>query len=141
MNDLRFPDGVDPFTSKRMKKIRRESTDIENKLRSILDSLKIAYETQVNVENVKVDFLLKNERTVIFVNGCFWHGCPRCWTPPKKNRTFWVRKMKANKTRDEKKVKQLKAKGWNVVVIWGHELKNERAVRTTKLKLAKLFRK
>jgi DNA mismatch endonuclease (patch repair protein) len=59
---------------------------------------------------------------VIFVDGCFWHGCPKHATQPKNNRAFWRRKLEGNKTRDRVVTRTLRAQGWRVVRIWEHEL-------------------
>jgi DNA mismatch endonuclease (patch repair protein) len=64
---------------------------------------------------------------VIFVDGCFWHGCPKHATKPANNRAFWKKKLAGNKTRDEVVNRTLRRAGWRVLRIWEHELakKNE----------------
>ncbi len=80
-----------------------------------------------NVFRVRPDFVFRHSRLAIFVDGCFWHGCPKHGTKPKGNAAFWRRKLAANKDRDRLVSRILRAYGWQVVRIWEHELarKNE----------------
>ena len=71
---------------------------------------------------VRPDFVFRKQRTVIFVDGCFWHGCPKHATRPANNRVFWRRKLAGNKTRDRVVTRTLRAQGWRVLRIWEHEL-------------------
>lgn len=71
----------------------------------------------------------------MFVDGCFWHGCPRCYARPKSNRKFWDTKIAANRARDRKVNRTLRRDGWNVLRIWEHELtKNREARLVTRIK-------
>jgi DNA mismatch endonuclease (patch repair protein) len=76
---------------------------------------------------VKVDFVFRQVRLALFVDGCFWHGCPKHATKPKNNFAFWRRKLSANKVRDQIVARTLKRAGWRVLRVWEHELarKNE----------------
>lgn len=67
-------------------------------------------------------------KLAVFVDGCFWHGCPQHSKIPKANRPFWKRKLDNNRKRDRLITRTLKAKGWSVLRIWEHELakKNQR---------------
>jgi DNA mismatch endonuclease (patch repair protein) len=75
----------------------------------------------------KPDFIFAKFRVAVFVDGCFWHGCPKHGTKPKSNRAYWNRKLSANKRRDRLVTSKLKRAGWRVLRIWHHELagKNE----------------
>jgi DNA mismatch endonuclease (patch repair protein) len=75
----------------------------------------------------KPDFIFPKFKLAIFVDGCFWHGCPKHATRPKNNRAFWHRKLSANKKRDRLVTQTLRKAGWRVLRIWEHELarKNE----------------
>lgn len=75
----------------------------------------------------KPDFIFRKVRLAVFVDGCFWHGCPRHASIPKSNGAFWRRKLAANKARDRLVTRTLRARGWHVLRIWEHELarKNE----------------
>ncbi len=73
--------------------------------------------------SVRPDFVFPKERLAVFVSGCFWHFCPRHCSPPKSNTEFWMRKLKANRRRDRRNSKELKALGWDVLVIWEHSVR------------------
>ena len=70
------------------------------------------------------DIVLPKYRTIIFVNGCFWHGHENCkyYTVPKTNTEFWVAKVKRNQERDRSDTAALAAMGWNVITIWECQL-------------------
>jgi DNA mismatch endonuclease, patch repair protein len=72
------------------------------------------------------DFIFPKQRLALFVDGCFWHGCPKHESFPKINRNFWRKKLVRNKTRDRLVNRTLKAKGWRVLRIWQHELRDPR---------------
>jgi DNA mismatch endonuclease (patch repair protein) len=72
----------------------------------------------------KPDFVFPKKSLVVFVDGCFWHGCPRCYRRPHSNLKYWDAKIVRNKNRDNKVKKVLQKLGWRVVRIWAHELKN-----------------
>jgi len=71
---------------------------------------------------VRPDFVFRELRVAVFVDGCFWHGCPRCYIRPGQNRKFWDAKHATNKERDRKVNRALKAAGWTVLRLWEHEL-------------------
>lgn len=73
----------------------------------------------------KPDFVFWKERVVVFVDGCFWHGCPVHMRYPKQNAEFWRKKLDSNIARDILVNEKLTQKNWNVVRIWEHELKND----------------
>jgi DNA mismatch endonuclease (patch repair protein) len=86
----------------------------------------------------KPDFTFRRERLVVFVDGCFWHGCPEHATRPKNNQAFWKRKLDANKARDKFVTSTLRKSGWRVLRIWEHEL--GKPSRVTRRVLAALGR-
>lgn len=71
------------------------------------------------------DIVLRKYRTVIFVNGCFWHGHDNCryFRLPKTNIDFWQKKIERNKERDKEEQRQLAAMGWHCITIWECQLK------------------
>jgi DNA mismatch endonuclease (patch repair protein) len=71
---------------------------------------------------VRPDFVFLKSRTAIFVDGCFWHGCPRHATWPAHRAAWWRRKIEGNKKRDRLVNRTLRRAGWKVVRIWEHEL-------------------
>jgi DNA mismatch endonuclease (patch repair protein) len=66
----------------------------------------------------KPDFAWRKERVAVFVDGCFWHGCPRCYRAPRHNAAFWKAKVEGNRRRDRRADRQLRAMGWRVLRIW-----------------------
>jgi len=78
----------------------------------------------------KPDFTFWKQRVVIFVDGCFWHGCPLHATMPKNNKEFWEKKLGANKIRDKFVTEELARKSWYVIRIWEHELSKPEEVGT-----------
>lgn len=81
----------------------------------------------------KPDFVFPKEKVAIFIDGCFWHKCPKCYKRPKLNKQYWDKKIKDDKERDVLKRKRLKQLKWRVVRIWEHELKNSNAAVTRKI--------
>ena len=75
----------------------------------------------------KPDFVFPKLKLAIFVDGCFWHVCPKHATKPANNKEFWWRKLSLNKKRDQVVNRVLRRTGWRVLRIWEHELvrKNE----------------
>ena len=70
----------------------------------------------------KPDFVFPKLRLAVFVDGCFWHGCPRHGTKPRNNAAFWQKKFARNKARDRLVTRTLRKSGWRVLRIWEHEL-------------------
>jgi DNA mismatch endonuclease (patch repair protein) len=70
------------------------------------------------------DFVFRKERLAVFVDGCFWHGCPKHATFPATRRAFWHKKLAANKARDSRVTRDLRRLGWRVLRIWEHEFKS-----------------
>jgi DNA mismatch endonuclease (patch repair protein) len=92
----------------------------------------------------KPDFTFPKSKLVVFVDGCFWHGCPIHETKPKSNRVFWNRKLSGNKKRDRMVTRTLRKTGWRVLRIWEHQLarKNEpRLIRCIQCALNRPLRK
>jgi DNA mismatch endonuclease (patch repair protein) len=75
---------------------------------------------------VKPDFVFRQVRLALFVDGCFWHGCPKHATWPAHRAAWWRRKIEGNKTRDRVVNRALRRAGWRVVRIWEHELQRRK---------------
>ncbi len=71
----------------------------------------------------KPDFVFRRERVVIFVDGCYWHGCAKCQLQAKSNSEYWTAKMARNRGRDRKVSRLLQKSGWKVLRLWEHSLK------------------
>jgi DNA mismatch endonuclease, patch repair protein len=78
----------------------------------------------------KPDFVFPREKLVVFVDGCFWHGCPAHATWPKQNADFWRTKILGNRRRDRAVNRLLKQAGWRVIRIWEHALTKKHEART-----------
>jgi DNA mismatch endonuclease (patch repair protein) len=69
----------------------------------------------------RADLVFPRARVAVFVDGCFWHGCPEHWVEPRSNREFWVGKIQANRDRDAGTDLALLSLGWSVVRRWEHD--------------------
>lgn len=118
----------DPQTrSYNMSRIRGKDTKPEVKLRSLLHRAGFRFRIHDGRLPGKPDIVLPRYRSVIFVNGCFWHrheGCRYCTTPATR-REFWDKKFFDTVQRDQVKKKQLEEAGWDVFIVWECELKND----------------
>jgi len=68
------------------------------------------------------DFCWPKKKAALFVDGCFWHGCPHCYQTPKSNVRYWKEKVAGNKRRDRRVNSALRTKGWTVIRIWECQL-------------------
>ncbi len=69
----------------------------------------------------RADIVFTRAKLAVYVDGCFWHGCPLHRTTPKANRDWWADKLAANETRDRATDRQLRDFGWNVLRFWEHQ--------------------
>lgn len=74
------------------------------------------------------DLIFPSAHLAVFVDGCFWHGCPDHYQPPDERAEFWRNKLAANRERDIAVNQQLKADGWHVMRLWEHQLRPPRAL-------------
>jgi DNA mismatch endonuclease, patch repair protein len=70
------------------------------------------------------DFSFRKQKVAVFVDGCFWHGCPKCFQLPKQNRAFWKAKIQGNQRRDRSVNTRLRRLGWKVIRIKECQLKH-----------------
>lgn len=105
-----------------MSRIKGRNTNPEMALRKALWQLGYRYRINTRLSG-KPDIVLTNYRTVIFVDGCFWHKCPDHFVQPKTRAQFWADKIQKNVERDERNNDILYSQGWQVVRIWEHEIK------------------
>ena len=78
----------------------------------------------------KPDFVFPKQRVAVFVDGCFWHGCPIHGRVPKSNKKFWREKITRNMRRDRKVSRTLRGLGWRVIRVWEHALATKPAPAT-----------
>jgi len=115
---------------------RREEAQTENR-KSKIGNPKLIGASSPRLLRVKVDFVFRQLRLALFVDGCFWHGCPKHETKPKNNRAFWHRKLSANKTRDRLVTRALRRAGWRVLRIWEHTLRRATNDKQNEARLVK----
>ena len=108
-----------------MSRIKGKNTKPEEIVRKYLFSKGFRYRINDKRLPGTPDIVLPKYQTVIFVNGCFWHGHEGCryFVWPQNNADFWKSKIIANVERDRKKEAELNERGWNVIVIWECQLK------------------
>lgn len=108
-----------------MSKISGKETKPEILVRKYLFSKGFRYRKNVKDLPGKSDIVLPKYKTIIFINGCFWHGHKGCKrsTLPTSNMDFWKDKIGKNAERDKSDILKLKELGWKVIVVWECELK------------------
>ena len=110
-----------------MSQIRGKGTKPEELVRKNLFAQGFRYRKNDSRLPGKPDIVLPKYRTVIFVNGCFWHkheGC-KYFVWPKNNAAFWREKILSNVERDQRNYERLQQMGWSIIVVWECELKKE----------------
>lgn len=125
-----------PEASRRMAKVRQKGTEAEIKLRRELYRSGLRYRVDYLVlkrPRRVADVAFPKLRIAVFVDGCFWHGCPEHATWPKRNADFWRQKIETNRARDADTDARLQAIDWMVLRIWEHESPVAAAETVTKL--------
>lgn len=116
-----------PTRSATMAAVRHKGNkSTERRLRAALVSASIrGWTMHPNNVTGKPDFYFAQSRVAVFVDGCFWHGCPSCGHTPKKNRAFWKAKITRNQLRDRETTLRLRRHGVSVLRFWEHELADD----------------
>ena len=110
-------------TSKRMAATRPRDNPRELAVRSALHRIGLRYRIHQRLipgSSRTADLVFPRHRLAVFLDGCFWHGCPLHGTSPKTNSDWWTEKLKTNKERDRSTNEILRAAGWSVLRIWEH---------------------
>ncbi|KAA0087217.1 DNA mismatch endonuclease Vsr [Mycolicibacterium sp. P9-64] len=108
----------------RMSRQRRRDTRAELLVRRIIHSRGIRYRVDTTPEpgmRCKADIVWRGIRLAVFIDGCFWHGCPNHATRPKANEMWWAQKLDGNVERDRRTDARLRELGWTVLRFWEHE--------------------
>jgi DNA mismatch endonuclease Vsr len=119
------PQASSSAAKKRMQATRQRDTTAELSIRRSIHGRGLRYSTHakpITVSNRRADIVFRRAKVVVFVDGCFWHGCPIHATWPKANADFWREKIDANRKRDSDTNVQLTAAGWLVIRAWEHEV-------------------
>ena len=108
-----------------MSRIKSKGTTIERKFSKYLFSqgyrgYRLNYKIIGNP-----DIMLIKPRIAIFIDGCFWHKCPKCYRRPKSNNDYWDKKLALNVKRDKKKRDTLKKQGYRVIKFWEHQIQDD----------------
>ena len=115
--------------SKHMSGIRTKRTGVEQRARKVLRGERVKFKGNVKSLPGSPDLVIPELGLVIFVNGCFWHGCPRCYTAPKHNRAWWNKKIADNRRRDRRVTRKLRYRGYSVIHLWEHDSDKRMQVR------------
>ena len=114
--------------SRIMASVRGKNTEPEMAVRRTLWRSGLRYRIHDRTVPGTPDVSSKRRKFAIFVDGCFWHGCPECYREPKTNAAFWRAKVLRNKARREKVRELLERQGFGVAEIWEHETGDPDAV-------------
>jgi DNA mismatch endonuclease (patch repair protein) len=105
-----------------MRAVGHWNTALEMKLRRVLWRAGVRYRTHRRTAGTKPDIVFVGQRVAVFVDGCWWHGCPEHYTAPVHNAAFWRKKLEGNKARDLRDSQALREAGWRVLRFWGCEV-------------------
>jgi DNA mismatch endonuclease, patch repair protein len=125
----------------RMKAAKPRDTKPEKAIRSILHKRGLRYQIDIRpIENLnrRADIVFRAAKVAVFVDGCFWHGCPIHGTQAKANAEFWKNKIERNQERDAETNQLLKKAGWKVVRVWEHEDPEKTSAKIQKIVLKRL---
>ncbi len=115
---------TDIFTKKQrsniMSRIHSKNTGPERRLKPLMAALGFSYQPKMYG---RPDFASRRLKIVVFVDGCFWHKCPKHFILPASNIDYWRRKINKNVLRDEQVNMFYAKKGWKVVRVWEHDIK------------------
>jgi len=125
---------IDPLTPEQrrytMRQVHSKDTKPEMRVRRVTHRMGYRYRLHRKDLPGKPDLVFPGRKKVIFVHGCFWHGhdCPAGRKVPKTNREYWTKKLGRNKERDQLNQAKLQELGWEVLIIWECETKDEDAL-------------
>ena len=118
------PGSSDPTVSARMAGLTRRDTAPEVAIRRLLHAQGLRYRVAYPVPGLRrrsIDIAFTRRKVAVFVDGCFWHGCPEHGTQPRANASWWMTKLAANRARDADTTARLVDQGWVVIRVWEHE--------------------
>lgn len=119
-------DNLSPETRRKaMQTIRSKGTKLENKISKELWHLGLRFRRNATDLHGKPDISIKKRKVVIFIDSCFWHGCDIHYRIPETNQEYWFKKINRNRQRDAEITKYYQEKGWRILRIWEHEIKND----------------
>lgn len=117
----RRPPASSLAVSERMKRVRTSRTKAEREVEKVLRRLGLRYSRNVRNLPGRPDFILTKFDVAVFVDGCFWHGCPRCFRGTRANRDWWDQKIRENRRRDKRNDRALRLMGYRTLHLWEHD--------------------
>ena len=126
---------------KTMRAVKGKRTSLERRLFSMLAGMG-ANGWRQNATDIigKPDVVFENQRVAIFVDGCFWHGCPVCKRKlPQTNHRYWEEKINRNKQLARTHNRRLRRRGWIVVRVWEHEIGPKQDLHRARLKIRRVL--
>ncbi|MEX2457764.1 MAG: very short patch repair endonuclease [Actinomycetota bacterium] len=130
-----MPSASSSEAHKRMRATKQRDTAPELALRSELHRSGLRYVVDRRLDGIRgrADIVFVRPRVVVYVDGCYWHGCPRHATAPKANKLWWARKLASNRRRDAATDTLLRRTGWTILRFWEHEVPSEAAAHVLRL--------
>lgn len=125
------PGALSPRVASQMSRLPRRDTRPELAVRRAVFARGYRYRLHRPVPGMPrrtIDLVFVGPQVAVFIDGCFWHGCPEHGSVPKNNRQWWIGKLEANRRRDGETTAHLRALGWVVLRFWEHELPGDVAV-------------
>jgi DNA mismatch endonuclease (patch repair protein) len=113
-----------PAVRRVMQGNRSRDTLPEIAVRSAVHAMGLRYRVSARpIKEVRrtADLLFRRSKLAVFIDGCFWHGCPAHHAPPKTNAGYWAQKIEGNRARDVQTTELLRIAGWTVLRFWSHE--------------------
>lgn len=104
-----------------MRRVKNKDSAAELSLRKALHAHGLRFRLHKRINRVIVDIVFGGPKVAVFVDGCFWHGCPKHATYPKSNQNYWLRKLAENKDRDKRQTELLQSSAWQVIRVWEHD--------------------
>ncbi|RZU73630.1 T/G mismatch-specific endonuclease [Micromonospora kangleipakensis] len=124
-----------PMVSAQMSRLPRRDTGPEVQLRRLLHAQGLRYRVQLPVPDWRrrtIDIAFTRVKVAVFVDGCFWHGCPEHGMVPRSNQAWWASKLEANRRRDAETTAHLQSRGWRVLRFWSHDDVSDMVVAVTR---------
>lgn len=121
--------GSDQFSAEKrssiMSSVGSKDTEPEVVLRKHLWHNGLRYRIHESIADTKPDLVFRGAQIAVFVDGCFWHGCPEHYSEPESNKDLWREKLERNQARDRRDDRKLTEAGWTVIRVWECEVRNE----------------
>ncbi len=120
----RHPGAASPEVARRMSRLRRRDNGPEMAVRRLLHARGMRYRVCYRIPGQRrrtIDIAFPRARVAVYIDGCFWHGCPEHRHIPKSNAEWWTAKIRMNRARDTAATVQLETLGWTVLRFWEHE--------------------